>query len=155
MAVKIDYRVADAGWADCDVAIDGSAASVEASYLGDALLELIEATRAIVDGANYSVAHFYDEPGECRFVLEPQGDTIRVRILEFGETWSEEPDEAGIVRLEAVCPLQEFAEAVLAAASQVLNTHGLEGYKEKWVRHDFPSEAVYGLRRALQGETLH
>jgi len=155
MAVKIDYRVADAGWADCDLVINGNATSVEASYLGDALRELVEATLAAVEGLAYSVAHFYDEPGECRFVLEPQSDRVRVRILEFTETWSEEPDEAGTVRLDEICALREFAEAVLAAAKTVLDTHGPEGYLDKWVRHEFPSETVYKLRRALQGATSH
>jgi hypothetical protein len=155
MAVRIEYRLYDAGWADCEVAVDSNVATVQASYLGDALRELIEATLAIVEGSAYSVANFCEEPGECRFVLEPAGDRMRLRILEFPEIWSKEPDEEGAVRFDAVCGLREFAGAVLIAARAVLNSHGLEGYLEKWRRHEFPSEAVYKLDRALRGATSH
>lgn len=153
MAVKIEYRLGDAGWADCNFAIGSNTTTVEASYIGDALRELVEATLTIVEGSAHSVAHFYDEPGECRLVLELQGYQIRVRILEFPETWSEEPDEAGAARLDAMCAFREFAEAVLVAARTVLDTHGLQGYVEKWGRHEFPADAVYKLEHALQGAT--
>ncbi|TPL93675.1 hypothetical protein [Mesorhizobium sp. B2-3-12] len=149
MAVKIDYRLDDAGWADCDVAIDSKTASVEASYVGDALRDLVQATLAIVDGAPYAVARFLDEPGECRFVLEPQGNQTRVRLLSFPETWSEEPDGAGAVRLDAMCLLREFAEAVLTATRTILSSHGLQNYRERW-GHEFPWDAVYKLDSALQ-----
>ena len=149
MAVKIAYRLDDAGWADCDVAIGSSTTTVEASYIGDALRDLVQATLAVVEGSPYAVARFLDEPGECRFVLEPQGDQIRVRILEFPETFSEEPDGAGTVRLDAICALREFAEVILTATRAVLDTHGLQSYKEKW-RHQFPWDAVHRLDNALQ-----
>ena len=152
MAVQIGFRLDDAGWADCDVAIGNSTTTVEASYIGDAFRKLVEATLAAVEGSVYSVAHFYDEPGECRFALEPQGGQIRVRILQFSETCSEEPDEAGTARLDAVCALHDFAEAVLTAARTVLDTHGLQGYREKW-RYEFPWAAVYKLDSALQRTT--
>jgi hypothetical protein len=149
MAVKIDYRLDDAGWADCDVAIGSSSIIVEASYIGDALRDLVQAALAVVEGAPYAVARFLDEPGECRFVLEPQGDQVRVRILRFSETWSEEPDGAGAVRLDAMCALREFAEVVLTATRTILNTYGLQTYRERW-RHEFPWDAAYKLDSALQ-----
>jgi hypothetical protein len=155
MAVRIDYRLTGTGWADCDVTIGASSTAVEASYLGDALRELIEATLGAVGGSGYTVAHFWDEPGEYRFVLEPKGDLIRVRILEFPNLWSDEPDDVGDVKLDDTCSLQEFAEAVLGAALAVLKAHGVEGYKENWVSHEFPTEVVNDLKRALGGATLH
>ncbi|MER9407455.1 hypothetical protein NKI36_25825 [Mesorhizobium caraganae] len=153
MTVKIDYRLDDAGWADCDVAIGSSTTTVEASYIGDALRELVEATLAVVEGSPHAIARFLDEPGECRFVLEPQGGQIRVRILKFPETWSEEPDGEGAVRLDAICALREFAEVVLTATRTILDTHGLQNYKERW-RHEFPWDAAYKLDSALQKSSL-
>ena len=149
MAVRIEYRLDDDGWADCDLAIGSSTTTVEASYIGDALRELVEATLAVIEGSPHAVACFFDEPRECRFVLEPQGDQIRVRILQFAETFSEEPDGAGTVRLDAICALREFASVILTATRAVLDTHGLQGYREKW-RHEFPWDTVYRLDNALQ-----
>jgi len=86
MAVRIEYRLDDDGWADCDLAIGSSTTTVEASYIGDALRELVEAT---------------------------------------------------------------LASVILTATRAVLDTHGLQGYREKW-RHEFPWDTVYRLDNALQ-----
>ncbi|MER8533110.1 hypothetical protein NKH61_02010 [Mesorhizobium sp. M1005] len=155
MPARIEYRLIGAGWAMCDVTVGDLQATVAASYLGDALNELLGATLNALKGTRYSVARFCDEPGEYRFVLVPEGAFVRVQILEFSEIWSDEPDDFGEVKLEATCGLREFAEAVLSAAREVLNTHGLEGYKENWRKHDFPLEAMNNLSRALRGGTLH
>ncbi|WP_111545043.1 hypothetical protein [Mesorhizobium kowhaii] len=155
MPARIEYRLIGSGWAMCDVSIGDLQATVAASYLGDALNELLGATLNALEGTRYSVARFCDEPGEYRFVLVPQGAFIRVQILEFSKLWSDEPDEFGEVKLDAICGLREFAEAVLDAARAVLNTYGIEGYKKEWIRHEFPLEAMNNLSRALGVATLH
>ncbi|RUV39004.1 MULTISPECIES: hypothetical protein [unclassified Mesorhizobium] len=154
MTAKIEYRLIGAGWAICDVAVEDLKATVAASYLGDTLNELLCATLSALEGTRYSAARFCDEPSEYRFVLMPKDGFVRVRILEFSELWSDEPDDFGAIRLDAICGLREFAEAVLSAARAVLNTHGIKGYKENWGRHEFPLEAMNKLSRALGVATL-
>jgi hypothetical protein len=38
---------------------------------------------------------------------------------------------------------------MIICLSDVLNEYGLEGYKEKWVEHEFPLKVYNELRSAL------
>ena len=44
----------------------------------------------------------------------------------------------------------EFAGAVLCALDRVLAVHGLDGYKDRWVEHEFPEVLRAGLRSRLE-----
>lgn len=63
--------------------------------------------------------------------------------------WSDRSDDEGKVILEAECRLRTFAGAVLSASQRVLATYGLEGYREKWVQHEFPAKLQAKLQEAL------
>ncbi len=70
---------------------------------------------------------------------------LTLRLLEFDDLWSNQPDEHGRVLLEVSMPRLEFAEAVADAATKVLARHGVGGYKEMWVEHEFPSQDLERL----------
>jgi hypothetical protein len=151
--VTFTYRLTGTGWADADVRVGEASAHASASYLGDALGELLDAVLAVAEGAATARASWDEEPGEYRWLLDLDGTELRVRLLDFRE-WRgvvESPDEEGEVLFDQRCDLNEFGAAVVAAARGVIDEYGIDGYREKWVEHDFPLEQLTRLE-ALLGE---
>jgi len=148
--VKVDYRLTGHGWADCDVEIAGQQASMIASYLSDALADLLAATTAVVKGAAESTFSFHEEPAEVRWRLRRAGpERMRVRILRLEDAFADLPDEVGEVLLDAECRTRTFAGQVLSAAQEILREHGTAGYRREWGLYDFPDEGMRALEAAL------
>lgn len=151
MSIRIDYRLTGTGWADCTVHVNGAAHELSASYLSDALGNLVLAAAGLLSGLHSASASFDEEPGEFRWVLEHAGGLgLVVRVIEFQELWGDRPNSEGKQLLRYECNPLEFAEAVESAATLVLSQHGMAGYKEQWVQHDFPEMQLALLRHFIQ-----
>lgn len=147
MSFSIDYRLAGSGWADCTIRADGRECEVSASYLSDALGNLVLAAAAVVAGAHSISVGFDEEPGEYRWsVVRTDNGTARVSVLSFQELWGNRPDAEGESMFSWTCSPIDFGRAVRDAAEAVLKEHGLVGYKERWVEHDFPSQQLELLK---------
>ncbi|MDR2213252.1 MAG: hypothetical protein LBE21_06475 [Pseudomonadales bacterium] len=143
MSLTIDYRLLDAGWAECTVQTANASQELSASDLSDALRNLVLAAVAILAGLRSVATSFDEEPGEYRWVLEYTGGLeISLKILLFNELWGNKPDSEGEILIQTTCHLLEFAEAVANAASRVLEKYGIQGYAEKWPEHEFPSREL-------------
>lgn len=127
------------------MAVGDQAITLSASYLDDALSDLVLATRLLLEGSDLERVSWAEEPGEYRWVLERDGDDLRIRILTFDDLWSGLPDSAGAEQFDATCPLDAFRAAVAAGARRVLDEHGARGYREKWIEHEFPTEDLAAL----------
>jgi hypothetical protein len=151
VSVRVSYRLIGSGWSECNIVIDEYEATITASYLSDALRDLLGAVSRIVEGVSEATASFAEEPGEYRCRFFRQGpDRLHVRILEFPNLWSNRPDEEGSVVLDAECRLRTFAGAVFSASQKLLEESGMEGYRDMWGRHDFPIEQQEKLRNLLR-----
>jgi hypothetical protein len=150
MPVSVIYNLTGAGWSECSIEIGDQQAHVTASYLSDALGDLLRAVVGLLRGARDATAAFAEEPGEYRWRLRCIGDgQVSVRILWFNDTFSRLPDERGSVILDAQCRLRTLTGAMLAASQHVLREHGLEGYARQWKNHEFPLEVQAELERLL------
>jgi hypothetical protein len=108
------------------------------------------AAAAILGGAHSISFGFDEEPGEYRWALKWSGSNqLDLRVLEFETLWSNSPDSEGKQLLQATLHPLEFGEAVSSAAAKVLSQFGAKGYKEKWVRHEFPSLQLELLDRYI------
>jgi len=151
MAISIQYNLVGRGWAECIVEIEHHQARLTASYLADALDGLLDAVAVVTNAADESTASFVEEPGEYRWCFKRTSqERLSVRIVWFDKAWSNRSDEKGKVILEAECRLRTFAGAILSASQRVLATHGLEGYREKWVNYAFPIRSQAKLQEALR-----
>ena len=148
--VDIDYKLVGTGWASCEVVIGFSSATITASYLGHALEELVEAACLVMSGEVHSEAHFWEEPGEYRWVFDKIGDGLRVRIVEFDKLWSRDPIETGKVLVDEICDIVAFGSAVLRAVDRVFDEHGLKGYAARWAQGEFPTRSVRHLRELVR-----
>jgi hypothetical protein len=151
MAIAIEYNLTGSGWAECIVEINDRQVRLTASYLSDALADLLDAVECVVRVIEDTTALFIEEPGEYRWRFQRVSpDRLSVKIIEFSDAWQHRPpDEEGELILEVECRLRSFAGAILSASQQVLATHGLDGYREQWVRHDFPIELQAKLKASI------
>jgi hypothetical protein len=150
MSVSVSYRLTGSGWAECSIETPEGGAHVTASYLSDALGDLLRAVVGILRGAPETTAIFTEEPGEYLWVFRrAPPDRVLVRILWFDDWQTQRRDERGELIFEAQCRLRTLAGASLAAAQQVLGEHGEEGYEREWVNYPFPVELMRELKRLL------
>jgi hypothetical protein len=128
--------------------MDDQKVILTASYLSNAL----DAVARSVNGHHETTALFTEEPGEYRWCFKRiSNDKLSVEILWFDETFGNRPDSEGKVILATECRLRTFAGAILSASQRVLAMHGLEGYRELWVHHEFPTILQANLKAALEG----
>ncbi len=150
MKFSINYKLTGAGWSECTVTAGDKTAHVTASYLSDALESLAGAVLAIGRGINLARASFDEEPGEYRWVFERVDDQdVRLRIFEFSELWSKKEDEDGILILDVQIPVLVLVRSMVSCLADVLQASGIEGYREKWLQHDFPLQQYEELRSTL------
>src|SRR6266571_1195228 len=112
--VSFNYRLTGTGWSEGRLVIGEEFADATASYLSDALGDLLRAVLALAEDSETARASWDEEPGEYRWIFERSGDRVRVRLLEFPE-WRaivDAPDAEGRTLLDASCPLGDLVAAV-------------------------------------------
>jgi hypothetical protein len=150
MRIAINYRLTGHGWSECLISSDEASCTTTASYLSDALGNLVRAAEALLSGFSAVSFSFEEEPGEYRWVIRsPRLNEIDVVILQFPDLYSGRPDHEGQEIFRVRCTPETFAEAVYEAALRVLKEHGEEGYAEKWSEHQFPVHQFESLRGHL------
>ena len=128
-----------------------SSCDVTASYLSDALRNLVLAAAAVQSGFLRLTFRFDEEPGEYRWVIRsPRPNEIELEILSFHELWGVQPDSEGKCLFKTRCLPETFAKAVAAAAHSVLEEHGEAGYLDRWSEHPFPSVQLSELNRLIK-----
>jgi hypothetical protein len=152
--VVFTYRLTGTGWAECDVCIDDAHITATASYLSDALGDLIRAVSNILDCAQESSFSFVEEPGEYRWHLTRKGDDRISVAIEWFDDWPETYSSPGKVLFARDCRLRTFAGAVYDACKQLLEQIGTEGYREKWINNDFPLDQFERLKKLLRAEPV-
>ncbi len=146
--VEFDYRLVGTGWSEARFAVGEEWVGLTASYLDDALGDLLLAVRRLIEGDDEARASWAEEPGEYRWLFSRAGDQVRVRVLSFPGLWSDAADSEGEALIDVTCSLEDLIEGIAAGARRVLESHGEEGYREKWVDHDFPLEHLEALEAA-------
>jgi len=144
------YQLDGAGWATATIADDGRHRDMTVSYLSDSLYDMAQAAICLLEGADSVRFSFDDEPGEHRCIITRTSDTVaQIRVLWFDELWSNLPDERGSQVFTCACTIARFCGEVLSCLQRLLADHGLDGYKQLWVEHDFPSEKFERLRALI------
>jgi hypothetical protein len=143
MTISIDYQLLNHGWAECTVQFGEVSQKITASYLSDALGNLVLSAAAILSGVHSVSNSFDEEPGEYRWVIErAKADDISIQLLAFNELWGNKSNSEGVLLLQTTCHSTLFAGAVHKAACTVLIRHGEAGYKDNWHEHEFPSRQL-------------
>ncbi|HEX5584002.1 MAG TPA: hypothetical protein VFX08_10040 [Gaiella sp.] len=144
--MRFEYRLAGTGWAEAQITDDHASASLTASYLSDALGDLLAAVRAVRTGSTEVRCSWEEEPGEYRWVFRRSRDDIALRILWFDDQYDSEADETGRVVFETTQKVDALVAAIASAAQRVLDEHGEAGYVARWVEHAFPTAVLLDLQ---------
>jgi hypothetical protein len=153
MSVAFTYELTGAGWAEATVGIDGSVVQVTASYLSDALDDLLHSVVNVMRGASEGTFSFEEEPGEYRWHLRRVGvDQLSITITWFDD-WSEKRRQPGKIVFEQTCRRRTFAGAVYDSCKRLLERLGPDGYHEKWAEHEFPLDRLRELQELLSKPT--
>lgn len=143
--VAFEYDLLHLGWSRASLTIGTATVSLTASYLSDALGDLVAAASVLHRATSTVRVAWAEEPGDFRWVLDRAGDDLSVQVLGFDETWAGDPDDRGTVLLSARCTVAEFRNAVARGARAVLERWGEAGYRQAWHAHDFPTAALAAL----------
>lgn len=138
--MRFVFRLTGVGWAEATLEHEGHWVKLTASYLSDALGDLLSAVAKLQDGEESAVASWTEEPGEYRWLFKLERDQLNLRVLAFEDSYPPLPEDEGFPVFIATCPLDELAAAVVQGARSVLDdVGGAEGYRAKWLEDPFPS----------------
>src|SRR4051812_27348454 len=143
--VEFHYRLTGLGWSEAYITHGGETARVTASYLSDALGNLLSAVLDVLKGADSARCSWDEEPGEYRWIFVRRGEFVDLQVLKFGENRGirgERSDAEGVPVFQALAPADEVAAAFAVGAREVLNEHGEEGYLDRWREHAFPVQTL-------------
>lgn len=147
---QLAWELVGSGWATCRVDDGASQTKLVASYLTDALHDLVSGMTALYTSRSVQRFSFESEPQELRWVLRRHEAGVDVAIYKFPDSstsWGQLPDSGGTLLWASTVPRAILAHVVLEAAQTVLREHGEEGYRAKWKEHAFPAGAVQDLQR--------
>lgn len=146
--VRLTYTLHEAGWATVEIRCGNATVEMRASYLHDSLYDLLSAAKAIASGAGEVTVVLMDEPGEHHLnVRRLTGGRIAFEVI-----WFDDWQSWGIGRspgktvLSCQTTIAHLRGQVLSAARAIIDDYGMEGYRQKWLEHDFPIEQYEDLR---------
>lgn len=153
---KLDYNLDDHGWADARIQLGKYVGEATASYLEDTLGDLASETLFVLN------SEAAEAMGLCRrkeVIFEEEGSRFRLTIkqasaglvrLKLSKDHTSPPDGARwYTKAEIEVQLEQFAVEVERVLAEIHRRHGLEGYKDRWVAHDFPFAIWLALRKEL------
>lgn len=131
MSVVFHYGLHD-GCLECGLTVNG--VSVRHSVAGwhDGLCELIHAACAMFGRFDQATAYFQEEPGEFRWrITRLASNRVQVRVIEFDNWDTGQPDEAGKQLFNQPCGVMSLARAIYDGSGQWLDELEQAGWAEK------------------------
>ena len=147
----IKYELSGTGWATALIGEEGRLTNVTVSYLHDSLKELAEAAIKLKNGAPSATVIFMDEPGEHHLVIERVNDqdiVCELRWYDDWASWGMYPNDQYRPIYKAGSELYDFVKRVKEILEGIYQTMGIDGYKKKWIEHEFPMKELEILTAA-------
>ena len=151
--IAFSYKLTGHGWADATISDGVTEAQLTASYLSDALRDLVEAVVSLMQGADRAMCLWLGEPWEHHWILERQGDDVGVTIVWFDYPCSQSLNERGKVIFSTRCGLRKFAMILLNQLWQLLKDWGIDGYRTRW-GHAFPMVEYRTLEEMIRNYSV-
>ncbi len=135
---RVDYRLTGHGWSEADVVIGHERAHLTASYISDALGNLVRAGLEIAAGRKAARVTWALEPGCYRWKFDRRGADLDVEIWSYAGDWGVDSETDGSLVMHSECPVMAMCRAISVAAHSVLDVHGVDGYLKEWAAAPFP-----------------
>ena len=159
------YRLVGVGWAEAELAAGNQSIHLTASYLSNALDDLLKAIEELLDGSSRSEASWAEEPGQFRWDFARRGSEIQVQIFveegtrrgwpepgwlaPAGADTNETEEGVEFSAFSANAPVAEVAKAIADGAGRVLEQEGELGYWEEWLEARFPVQRLWRIQDIL------
>lgn len=136
---SLKYIVHIGGWAVLEIGDIEKAVTLNISYFHDSLKELAQSAIVLRTKDETSVI-FMDEPGEHKLILKKNGTSIfyELRWYKGWASWNLSSEDNFETLLSGTTTLPKYINLVRENLFRIRNEGGLEGYKKKWSKHDFP-----------------
>lgn len=147
--MRFEYELTGNGWADGCIEINSNTVYFAASYITDALNDMLKALNTLIPEISLypvSETHFEwnEEPGGTVWILSKiSDDCLRVQIKSYEDLRNKKKQ---VIELDETVSMLEITRVLVQALDVLLKKHGLEGYKEKWVNYDFPMDKYTKLK---------
>ncbi|WP_183298229.1 hypothetical protein [Cellulomonas cellasea] len=143
--LSLVWRIAEHGWAECELRTPDERVVVPASYVSDAPEDFLSGLAHVCAWGGSTTFTFVGEPAVYRWTL-----TAGSGVLEVAVEHRPGPAQAGSVSTpvwRGTFVLSTFARASVRAFDAVVHEHGLAGYEQVWGR-PFPTGELEALRSA-------
>ena len=147
--MKFRYRLQGAGWAYAEISDHGRRITVDASYLSDALGDLLSALVDLTRGARTAMCSWAEEPEVVRWIFTTRYDGILCTVRRVPDEKAT-PDRYGTVVFSTVRPLPRLVAAITEEAAAVRERYGEGGYERRWQAGPFPARPLDHLQQWLQ-----
>ena len=152
--LEFNYKIIGVGWAICELQTANESLTFRASYLSDALNDLLNALLSLnsdmnpeyyVDETNFS---WYQEPGLTEwhikaFDIKSNGENLHFKINQYvDDTEKGAPETTSAF----ACNYDEFVYSVVESLERLIQKFGIVGYRAIWVEADFPVVAYLKLK---------
>jgi hypothetical protein len=116
---------------------------------------LLTAANLLLKGAPDAKVIAMDEPGEHLIYLQSlDAKTVVIEIRWFKDRASRNMITEKEFEVVFKChdTILNFSTEIFNTANGILDKHGMEGYKEKWIEHDFPIDKYNRLKSLLRNK---
>ncbi|MGW2239745.1 hypothetical protein [Streptomyces sp. NPDC001759] len=146
--LQFSWELSGSGWARCHIKDRSAERNDIVSYCTDALADLLHSVAGLYGPMPVQRFSFDLEPAEVRWVLRGRGADVDMAIYRFPDMSAsfDAPDREGKLVWSSAQPRDLLSHVVVEAAQAVLQIHGEDGYRTKWVQHSFPIAALQHLR---------
>lgn len=153
---KLQYKLDDHGWAEVRIQLGKYVAEATVSFLEDTLGDLASETQFVLNAevaATMGLCRrkevlFEEERSRFKLTIKQPGAGL-VRLKLARETGTGQEASRWYTKAEVDVPLKDFAREIERVLADIYLTHGLKGYKARWVAHDFPFHVWLALRNEL------
>jgi len=154
MGFSLTYTLERAGWGTVRISDGSSSVHATVSYLHDSLRELAEAANGLQRGADRGRIVFMDEPGEVQLVFHRTDDALSYEVRSFADynSWGMGPSESFDVDLSGTTTVRSFVAEVCGQMEDLLQKYGQDGYRKRWIEHEFPMDLLLQLRAGSKTE---
>ena len=145
---RVTLRLDGIGFMQMVATADDQHVERSSSYIFDGVEATGSALVALARGATAVRFSWFDEPGEYRWVVNRDGEEVRVVLREFPDWSPRRVDEQGEAVLETRCDLLRFLTQFRGQLQQLRNDHPGPEFERLW-HNPFPDRKLAQLTEAI------
>lgn len=155
--MRFQYILSGSGWAEGFIEVNSQRCDFNPSYLTDALGDLLDSfLQILLYEPNPKKNHFNkvsfcwdEEPNGTEWILTRlENEKVSLVIKSFNDIYSKSTEQGSVV-INTICNFTDLLSEIIREVDGLLTKHGIAGYKESWLNHEFPLSSFLRLKHFL------